>query len=55
MCVGAVTAMQMHYNEPRVHGAEVEEESTYSAPVALDLSVPRSWKPQDQAIVPFGL
>jgi len=35
--------MQMHYNESRVYpGAEVEEESTYSAPVALGLSVLRS-------------
>lgn len=44
---GAVPAKQMHYNESRGYsGAQEEEESTGSAPVALDLSGPRSWKTQ---------
>lgn len=47
----------MHYNEPRDYpGAEVEEESAFSTPVALELSIPRrSWKPQGQGVVPPGL
>ena len=40
---GGYKAIQMHYNESRGYpGAEVEEESTCSAPVALDLLGPRS-------------
>lgn len=40
---GAVTAMQIHFNESRAYpGAEVEEESTGSAPVAFGLVAPGS-------------
>lgn len=45
--------MQVYYNESRVYpGAEVEEESVHSAPVALDLLVPGSWKPQVRMLFP---
>jgi len=50
-----VPAVQVHYNESRGYpGAEVEEESPCSAPVALDLSDPRSWKTQSQDVLPLG-
>lgn len=42
----AVLGMQLHYNESWSYpGAEVEEKSSCSTPVALDLSPLRSWKP----------
>ena len=48
--------MQMHYNKVRSYsGAEVGKESACSAPVALDLSAPRSWKPQDLDVVSLGI
>ena len=48
----AVLTMQMHYNEPRGYpGAEVDKESICSKPEVLDLSAPRSWKPQGQDVV----
>ena len=41
-----VVLKQMHYNKSRGYPeAEVEEERACSAPVALNVSVPRSWKP----------
>ena len=52
---GVITTMQLHYHENKgYHVAEVEEENTCSPPVALDLSAPRSWKPQGQDVVPLG-
>ena len=52
---GCITSMQMHYNVFRSYsGAEGEEESVCSAPVALDLSGPQSWKPQGQDVVLLG-
>ena len=49
------TTMQIHYNESKGFlGAQVEERSPCSAPVAPNLSVPRSWKPQGQNVVPLG-
>ena len=52
---GTVTIMQIHSTESRCClGAEVEEVSTCSALVTIVLSVPRSWKPQGQNVVPPG-
>lgn len=46
-----VPVIQMHYNESRGYpGVEVKEESAWYAPVALDLSAPRSWKPPAQVV-----
>lgn len=45
------TAMQMHNNESRGYPiAEMEEKSTYFAPVALGLLAPGSWEPQCQDV-----
>jgi len=52
MGVGAKTAMQMHYESRGYPGAEVEGESSCSAPVALGLLGLGSWKPQGQDVVP---
>lgn len=47
--------MQIHYESRDHPGTEVEEESTFSTPVAFDLPVPRRfWKPQGQDVVPLG-
>lgn len=47
----AKTATQMSYNESRGYPeAEVEEESSGSAPVALGLLAPGFWKPQGQDV-----
>ena len=53
--VGSTTAMQTQYDESRGYsGAEVEEERACSALVALDVSGPRSWKPQVRMLCPLG-
>ena len=57
LCGGevAIPTVQIHYNETRGYPeAEVEEESAYSTPVALDLSTPKSWRSQGQDVVSLG-
>ena len=50
-----IPAGQIQCNESRVYpGAEVEEESAGSAPVALELLSPEFWKPQGQDVVPWA-
>lgn len=52
----AVPTMQMYYNDSRGHpGAEGEEESPCSVPMAPELSGLSSWKPQGQDVVLLGL
>lgn len=50
----AKTAKQMHYNDPVDDPrADVDGESTCSAPAALHLLGQGSWKPQGQDVVPL--
>lgn len=44
--------LQMYYESRGYPGAEVKEESTCSAPVVLDMSAPRSQKPQIRMLYP---
>lgn len=52
---GAIDTLQMHYNESSGYpAAEMEEKSTFSPLVALDLLTRASSRPEGQDVVTLG-